>query len=103
VLIVISKIDGSPGAIRPSPAGQSSETVLNLKFTDLLGFLQQHGSSHASLQMTCPFSGVPLPSIYIDLESTLGLSGKLEFSIRLSEALVQYMRVSRSPAAEISH
>lgn len=56
----------------------------------LLSFLQQHQDSHPNLQMVCPWGGVPLPSIDITLEPTLGLSVKIELSLRLCEALIQY-------------
>ena len=76
-------------------------SILDLKFTDLLNFLQQYKASHLNLQMTCPYIGVLLPPIDINLELTFGLSVKVEFSLQLSEALLQYMLASRTAAAKV--
>lgn len=86
-----------------SDSRPNATAVLDLKFTDLLSFLQQYEASHPNLQMTCPYIGVPLPSIDIDLEPTLGLSVKVEFSLQSSKALLQYMLASRTAAAKVSH
>ncbi|KAM5462976.1 hypothetical protein MferCBS49748_006203 [Microsporum ferrugineum] len=70
---------------------QPSGQVLDLKLSDLLSFLQKCEVSNTDLKMRCPYIGIPLPHIELDLESTLGLSGKLQFSLQLSESLIQYM------------
>ena len=84
------------------PVNQPLQSVLDLKITDLLSFLHQYEASCPNLQMTCPLYGIPLPSIDIELDSSLGLSAKIEFSLRSSEALVNYMLVSRTASAEVS-
>ena len=84
------------------PVNQPLQSVLDLKITDLLQFLHQYEASCPNLQMTCPLFGIPLPSIDIELDSSLGLSVKIELSLRSSEALVKYMLVSRTASAEVS-
>ena len=88
--------------IPASPVNRPPQSVLDLKITDLLSFLHQYESSCPKLQMTCPLFGIPLPSIDIELNSSLGLSAKIEFSLRSSEALVKHMLVSRTASAEVS-
>ena len=51
--------------------------------------------------MTCPYNGVPLPSIELILDDN-GPPSKIEFSLRSSKALIQYMLASRTAATEIS-
>ena len=88
----------------PSAADSfSSGPVLHMKLSDLLNFFQQHDTTQIELQMKCNFLGMPLPYIDINEGSTLGLDGRLEFSLRLSEALLQYMLSSRTSATEITH
>ena len=89
------KIDAS------SNSRSNATSVLDLKFTDLLSFLQQYKASHLNLQITCPYIGMPLPSIDINLEPTLGLNVKVEFSLQLSEVLFQYMLALRTATAKI--
>lgn len=79
------------------PSGQ----VLNLTLSSLLSFLQQYQANDVNLEMRCPYIGVPLPSIEIGLGSTLGLSGTLQFSLRLSELLIQYMLEPRMPEQNV--
>ena len=48
------------------------QMVLNLKLSDLLSFFQQYEASCPSLQMICPVLGVPLPSIFVGRDPSLG-------------------------------
>jgi len=82
---------------------QPPQSVLDLKIADLLNFLQQYQTSCPNLQMICPLSGVPLPSIDIKLESSVGLSAKIEFSLGLSKALMQYVLASRIAGPKVSN
>lgn len=74
--------------VQPPPA------TVHLTFAQLFGFLQNQASS-ANLQMICPLSGQPLPSIDLKLDSSVGKSARVEFSLRASEALIEYIRVSQ--------
>ena len=88
----------------PAPlVDQPLQSVLGLKITHLLGFLQQYEASCPDLQMICPLFGVPFPSIDVELDSSLGLSAKIEFSLRSSKALMQYVLASRVAAAKVPH
>jgi hypothetical protein len=82
---------------------QPPQSILNLKITHLLGFLGQYQAICPNLQMICPWDGVPLPSIDIKLGTPAGLDAKIELSVQLSKALIQYMGGSRIAAAKISH
>jgi hypothetical protein len=42
-------------------------------------------------QMTCPVFGVPFPSISINLNASIEYSANVRVSLRLSEALIQYV------------
>jgi len=53
--------------------------------------------------MICPLFGVPLPSIDMELDSSIGLSAKIEFSLRLTEALMKDILASRTAAAKVWH
>ncbi|KAF2158774.1 hypothetical protein M409DRAFT_61362 [Zasmidium cellare ATCC 36951] len=76
--------------------------VLDFKLSDLLTFLEQHGVGDVDLRMRCTYAGHPLPFIDINEGPTIGLSGKLEFSLQLSEALLKFVLPSRFGPAEIS-
>jgi hypothetical protein len=67
-----------------------------------LAFLHKLKTSHVTLRLVCPRLGVPLPSIQFDLEQTLGLQGKLEMSLRLSEALIQHI-IASTHSAEVAN
>lgn len=51
--------------------------------------------------MVCPLFGVPLPSIDIILDSSAGLSAKIEFSLRLTQAFMKDILASRAATAEV--
>lgn len=82
---------------------QASQTILDLKYSDLLGFLQLYQACCPNLQMICSWVGVPAPYIDITLDSSLGLSAKIELSLRLSEALVKYMLASKISATKVAN
>lgn len=70
--------------------------MIDMKLGDLMDFFHQREMRGLDLQMKCTYSGVPLPSIEISEPSAPGLSGKMELSLRLSEAVLQFMQ-ARSP------
>ena len=72
-------------------ADKPSQVVLDLKLTDFLDFFRTHESSCPAIQMTCPMFGVPLPSISINLNESFEYSANVKVSLRLSEALIQYV------------
>jgi hypothetical protein len=76
-------------------APPASEAVVNLNLADILDFLQQYHQDCPNLQMACPISGVPLPSIDIQFTSNPELSMKITFSIRLCEWLIQHVMKER--------
>lgn len=78
-------------------------SVLDLKITVLLSFLEQYQASCPDLQMICPLSGVPSPFIEIKSDSSLELDAKIEFSLQSSKTLMEYIFASRAAAAEVSH
>jgi len=84
------------------PANQPDESVLGLNIAELLSFFQQHQASCPALQMICSWVGVPLPSIFIQLEPSLGWTATLELSKELSVALMKCIRASPA-AAKVSH
>jgi hypothetical protein len=94
---------GEPAGIPGRPANQPHESILNLKFTELLSFFQQYQVNCPNLQMVCPWVGAPLPSIIILLELSLGWNAKLELSKELSSALMKYIRALRAAATKVSH
>ena len=76
--------------------------LVDLKITDLLKFFHQYEASYSHLQMTSALIKISLSFNDIELSSSLGLSAKVDFSLRSSEALVEYMLVSRTASAEVS-
>ncbi len=68
------------------------QVVLDLKLTDFLDFLRTHEATCPNIQMICPVLGVPLPSININLNTSIEYSANVQVSLRLSEALIQYVR-----------
>ena len=70
--------------------------MIDMKLGDLMDFFHQRKLRDLDLQMKCTYSGVPLPSIEISEPSTPGLSGKMELSLRLSEAILQFMQARSS-------
>ena len=91
------------GAVTAPLIHQPYESVVDLEIKDLLGFLHRHHANCPKLQMICPWFGIPLPSIEMELDSSLEWTAKLEFSIGLSDALMRYVRASRTAAAKVSH
>ena len=75
---------------------------LPLNLTQLLNFLGRYQANCPKLQMNCPLFGVPLPYIDIDLDSSVGLNAKIEFSLRLTEAFMRDMFASRAATTEVS-
>lgn len=73
-----------------------TEPVMDMKLGDLMDFFHQRKMRDLDLRMRCTYSDVPLPFVEISEASTLGLSGKLEFSLRLSEAVLQFMQARSS-------
>jgi hypothetical protein len=74
-----------------SPSNELEQSVLPLNLSDILGFLQQFREICPGLQMTCPLSGVPLPSIDINFTSSPEYYAKITLSHRLSHGLLQYV------------
>jgi hypothetical protein len=77
----------------PLLSGQPVNSVLQFNLTVLLDFLKEHQDGRAPLQITCPYQGVPLPYVDINLGSSLGIDGKLEFSYELSVAFIKYVNL----------
>lgn len=46
--------------------------------------------------MICPLFGQPLPSIDLGLDATVGKQATVQFSLRASEALIEYIRMSEA-------
>jgi hypothetical protein len=65
--------------------------VLHFGFTQLIDFLQQYKDKQHELHMVCPWGGVPLPSIDLTLEPSVGSHLKIELSLKTSEALLQFV------------
>ncbi|KAF1809593.1 hypothetical protein P152DRAFT_461276 [Eremomyces bilateralis CBS 781.70] len=79
-----------------------SPTAFDLK--KLLSLVQKHQECSPNFWLECPWDGVPLPSINLVLDPTLGLTAKLELSLRLSEALMKHLFASKGPTnSEVSH
>ncbi|PWY91866.1 hypothetical protein BO94DRAFT_622654 [Aspergillus sclerotioniger CBS 115572] len=76
------------GQASPTPP----PTIVYFTIPELFNFFQSKASS-PNLQMTCPISGQPLPTIEIDLN---GRSAKIEFSLRASQALIQHKLISQA-------
>jgi hypothetical protein len=77
-------------------AAVQTHSTLDVKLGDLMDFFHERKMRDLDLKIRCPHSGVPLPFVEISEASTLGLSGKLEFSLRLSEAVLQFMQARSS-------
>ena len=77
----------------PLLLGQPVKSVLQFNLTVLLDFLKEHQDEQAQLQITCPYQGVPLPYVDINLGPSLGIDGKLEFSYELSVAFIKYVNL----------
>ncbi len=92
-----------PPSILPQaivPVDQPPPTTVHLTYTQLFGFLQQQALT-ADLKMNCPLSGHPLPSIDLGLDAGVGKQATVYLSLRASEALIEYIRVSQ--AMEVAH
>ena len=89
--------------ISDRPANQPDASVLNLKITELLSFFQQHQANCPTLQMICPWVGMPLPSIPIHLDLSLGWNATLALSKELSIALMKYIGASGTTATKVSY
>ena len=96
----VSREDHDTDSNRPEI--QPQDTIVDLKITDLLGFLQQYQTSCSDLRMVCPPWGVPLPSIQINLYPSLGLTAKIELSLPSCDVLLKQMYASRIASAEVS-
>jgi len=76
-------------------SGSVSQSCLTIGLQDVFKFLLAHESSWPDVVVTCPWSGIPLPSI--DVKSA-GLNGKLELSVEMAFALINFgNNLSRSP------
>lgn len=64
---------------------------LELRLRDLLDFLTEHENPDHHLKMICPFSGHPLPSIYLGSQHPGYANAKLEFSQPLATAFIRYV------------
>jgi hypothetical protein len=71
---------------------------LDLKFSDLINFLQEHQPSCPNLQMRCPLYGMPSPSIEIKSQSAAGLNVKIDFSLQSCEALIRFVLAAAEPS-----
>jgi hypothetical protein len=70
----IRSIAADFGVLGSEPKSQAhASIVFQLGFSDLLDFFTQHQDAQPTLEMRCPFSGTPLPSIGINLGPTFGL------------------------------
>jgi hypothetical protein len=74
---------------------QPPPTIVSLTYAQLFGFIQQQAQS-ANLQMVCPLFGQPLPSIDLGLDASVEKHATIQFSLRASEALIEYIRVSQA-------
>ena len=98
-------------ALQPSDMRQSSvrintgnmtateldQTVQEFDLVELLGFLQQQtvaSPARKKLRMVCPWNGIPLPSVEIDLGA--GMVAKTEFSQGFIVNFIKYMLASRA-------
>ena len=59
--------------------------VVDLELEDLLDFLRQYEGACSRLQMVCPYSGYPLPSITIQIDESPSV--KVDLSLRMCERL----------------
>lgn len=80
---------------RVTGPGHPPPTIVHLSYSQLFGFLQQQARV-ADLQMICPLSGQPLPSIDLGLDASGGKQATVQFSLRASEALIEYIRISQA-------
>lgn len=76
-------------------------TKLNINLRDLFRLLESKPGSDASVQLNYTVGGSPLPYIKFDLQQELGLSGSLELSAELCDAVSQ-THLSYS-ATDVSH
>jgi hypothetical protein len=74
--------------------------VLHLTFPQLIRFLQHYEDRPCALHMVCPWGGVPLPSIELALEPSMGARIRIEMSLKSSEDLIQF--VSAGTVTEVS-
>jgi hypothetical protein len=77
-----SSIDDNP--ILPDPTPQS---FIAIGFKDVLTFLLEYEANWPDQVVSCPWNGVPLPSI--DVKSA-GLNGRLELSLEMTLALINF-------------
>lgn len=61
---------------------------------DLFNFLLTYDGGCKSVEMACPFDGLPLPSITITFKSSKERDIKLEFSHRLCHEILKNVRVN---------
>jgi hypothetical protein len=96
-------LDAQPDTLSGAdiPVHQPDKSVVDLKLIDFSNFLRQYEASCPNLQMTCPWVGIPLPSIHIELDLSLGLSTKIEFSHELGTRFIEYIR-SRDASSKVS-
>ena len=95
IAVVLNASSFSDTAAPASPANEPSGAVLDLALVDVVGFLQQYQENCPSLRMTCPHSGVPLPSINIPFVASPELSATITLSIRLSQRLIEHVMKGR--------
>ena len=76
-------------------SGSVYKSYLTIGFKDVLKFLQTYEGSWPDVVFTCPWSGIPLPSIEV---KSAGLNGKLELSVDMAFALINFgSNLSNSP------
>lgn len=74
------------------PSGPHHGSVsLGLRVRDLANFLQEYQELDKTLQMECPLSGDPLPSICISFDQSAESMARIEFSQPLATVFIQYV------------
>lgn len=64
---------------------------LEFQLRDLVDFLHEHEGPEKILQMNCPLSGHPLPSIYLGYQQSGYANAKIEFSQPLATTFIAYV------------
>ena len=64
---------------------------LEFQLRDLVDFLQEHEGLNTILQMNCPLSGHPLPSVFLGYQQSGHANAKLEFSQPLATTFIRYV------------
>lgn len=72
----------------------TQDVPVEVRGVDLFRYLGQKYGESETVQIKCPFSGKPLPSVKIAFGSSDELYVKMEFSVQLCGAIVEHVRAA---------